>query len=126
MGESMGEIWDEDKDPVEDLVSHYMEVSYPSGQRMSCKGKGPIFLMIEGLNTITIFPRGKVTFVAGGKTYHKDFGVGARDAAMILDPRAVVRLDGVEVYNPRLEDYYEGLTDNWKEWLAKNPWWPGT
>ena len=108
------------------LVSHFMEVSYPSGQTISCKGEGPVFLMIEGLNAIVIYPHGEVAFVVNGRTSRKDFGAGARDAAMLLDPRAVIRLDGVEVYNPRLDNYYEGLTDNWKEWLAQNPWWPGT
>ena len=108
------------------LVSHFMEVSYPSGQTISCKGEGPVFLMIEGLNAIVIYPHSAVTFVVDGKRTHKKLGAGGKETAMILDPRAVVRLDGVEVYNPRLEDYYEGLTDNWKEWLAKNPWWPGT
>ena len=108
------------------LVSHFMEVSYPSGQTISCKGEGPVFLMIEGLNAIVIYPHSAVTFVVDGKTSRTKLGAGGKETAMILDPRAVVRLDGVEVYNPRLDNYYEGLTDNWKEWLAQNPWWPGT
>jgi len=93
---------------------------------MSCKGDGPVFLMIEGLNAIVIYPHGEVTFVVDGKTSRSKLDAGAKPPAIILDPRAVVRIDGVEVYNPRLENYYEGLADNWKQWLTQNPWWPGT
>ena len=108
------------------LVSHFMEVSYPSGQTMSCKGEGPVFLTIDETNVIVIYPHSEATFVIDGKTSHTRLGAELKETAMVLDPRAVIRLDGVEVYNPRFEQYYDGLEDNWKEWLEENPWWPGT
>jgi len=75
---------------------------------------------------VVIYPHSEVAFALFGKRTHKELAAGLNGTAMVLDPRALIRIDGVEVYNPRFEKYYEGLTDNWKEWLAENPWWPGT
>lgn len=96
---------------------------YPSGNTFTLVGVGPKFLMLDQLNAILV----EVTVDSWMPSIKGRQRIKA-GTAVLMDPRAIIRVDvdGEEVYNPRLPGFYEGLTDNWKDWLRENPWWPGT
>jgi hypothetical protein len=98
-------------------MEHEILVSLPSGNVLKVFGEEPIFGMVGDENCITVLLT-KDAVLPGSQQ------VKAGEA-IIFDPRAVVRVDGLEIYNPRMPGFYEGLTSNWKQWLLENPWWPG-
>lgn len=76
-------------------------IRYPSGRRFQLRGELRVVdLGVTGLNPVIV----------------------AGDAAHILDPRAVVRLDGQVVYTPRMVPL-DGLTKDMRRWLLDHPEW---